>query len=144
MASVKRVLRLDKIRKDGTAPVWIRITANRKSRYVATKVRVEPKYWNEAKEEVRSSHELADTYNDELRRLYVEAAGEALRASSAEEVKRALNGTSGSLTAYFQSFIDALDESGQYWEWRKYRVTLGKLKDCFGESIAFEEIDGPA
>lgn len=142
--TVKRVLRKDKMRKDGTAPIWLRITANRRSRYIATGIRVEPKYWNAGKEEIRGTHELADTWNDEIRRQFVEASEEALRASSAEEVKLAVKGIAGSLTAYFQEYIDALDESGQFWEWKKYRVTLGKLKECFGESIAFEEIDVPA
>ncbi|MEX0820608.1 MAG: site-specific integrase, partial [Rhodothermales bacterium] len=139
--SVKRVLRKDKMRKDGTAPIWIRVTANRKSRYLATGIRIEPKHWNDNKEEVRGGHELADAYNDELQRQFLEASKEALRASSAKQVKQAVRGDSGSLTGYFQAHIDALDKSGQFWEWKKYRVTLGKLKECFGESISFDEID---
>ena len=62
--TVKPILRSSKARSDGRAPIWIRITANRKSRYVSTGVYVEPKYWNEKKKKVRKSHELASAFRD--------------------------------------------------------------------------------
>ena len=57
-ATVKLVLRRDKRKADGTAPVWLRITANRKSRYISTGIYLEPKHWNETKQRVRAAHPL--------------------------------------------------------------------------------------
>lgn len=43
----------DKKRASGECPVYLRITQDRKSRYVSTGVYIEPKDWNEDKEEIR-------------------------------------------------------------------------------------------
>ncbi|MEM8556225.1 MAG: site-specific integrase [Bacteroidota bacterium] len=142
--TVKLVLRKSKQRANGEAPVYIRVTANRKSRYTATGVYLAPKYWNATKEQVRSSHEIATALNARLRALRIEAEKAALESVSADQVKDAIAGSGGSLTDYFQQFVDRLDAAGKLWEWKKYRVTLGKLKACLGTSIAWEELDRTA
>src|SRR5690554_1109242 len=91
-ASVKLVLRKSKLRADGTAPVYLRVTANRKSRYTATGVYVRPKEWNANKQEVRAAHEIADTLNDRLSKLRNEAQALAFSTPSASAVKAALDG----------------------------------------------------
>ena len=58
-ATVKLVLRKHKRKADGTAPVWLRITANRKSRYLSTGIYLEPRHWNETKQRVRAAHPTA-------------------------------------------------------------------------------------
>ncbi len=143
-ASVKLVLRKQKARADGTAPIYVRVTANRKSRYVATGVYVLPKEWNANRQEVRASHDIAPTLNDKLRKLFNEALTAALDAPSADAVKTELTGVGGSLTAYFERFIEGLDASGQLWEWKKYRVTLGKLRACLGDEVDWAEVDRAA
>lgn len=143
-ASVKLVLRESKARTDGTAPIYLRVTANRKSRYTATGVYVRPRDWNESRQQVRSSHDIAPALNDRLQKLLNEAQVLALDTPSASAVKAALDGNGGSLTGYFQRFIDGLDASGQYWEWKKYRVTLGKLRGCLGNELTWGEVDRAA
>jgi len=97
-ASVKLLLRKDKSKADGTAPVWLRITANRKSRYVSTGVYLEPKYWNKTKQRVRASHPIAPALNARLQDLLHEAGRQALDAPSALAVKTSLSGAGGTLT----------------------------------------------
>lgn len=143
-ASVKLVLRESKARADGTTPIYLRVTANRKSRYSATGIYVSPKEWNPNKQEVRASHDIAPTLNDRLQRLLNEARTAALDTPSAAAVKAALDGTGGSLTGYFERFIEGLDASGQYWEWKKYRVTLGKLRAALGNELGWNEVDRAA
>lgn len=140
-ASVKLVLRVSNKRTDGTAPVHIRVTANRKSRFKATGVYVLPREWNDTKQQVRASHELAPTLNEKLQTLLNEARTIALHTPSADAVKAALGGTQGSLTAFFERFIGDLDARAQYWEARKYRVTLGKLQACLGQVINWGEVN---
>ena len=142
--SVKLVLRTSKARVDGTAPIYLRVTANRKSRYTATGVYVHPKYWNETKQQVRASHDIAPALNDKLERLRSEAQVLALDATSAAAVKAALDGSGGSLSGYFLRFIEGLDASGQFWEWKKYRVTLGKLRAALGNELTWGEVDRAA
>ena len=143
-ATTKLVQRADKARADGTAPVYVRITANRKSRYKATGVYVEPKHWNPKRQEVRASHDIADTLNAKLRDTLNEAREHALDAPNAQAVQQKLNGAGGSLTGYFQRFIDRLDAEGKLWEWKKYRVTLGKLRECLGTDLAWRDVDRDA
>ncbi len=143
-ASVKLVLRTSNMRADGTVPVHIRVTANRKSRFKATGVYVLPGDWNEKKHQVRASHELAPTLNEKLQRLFNEAQTLALSTPSADAVKAALGGPKGSLTVFFSRFIDDLDARGQYWEARKYRVTLRKVQACLGPTIQWGDVDRAA
>lgn len=143
-ASVKLIHRKSKTRADGTSPIYLRVTANRKSRYSATGVYIHAKYWNDAKQQVRTSHDIAPALNDKLQRVLNEAQTLALDTPSAAAVKSALDGNGGSLTGYFERFIDGLDVSGQYWEYKKYRVTLGKLRAALGNELSWGEVDRPA
>ncbi|MEX2402412.1 MAG: site-specific integrase [Rhodothermales bacterium] len=141
-ASVKLVLRKSKKRKDGKVPVWLRVTANRKTRFKSTGVWIEPKYWNERKQEVRGSHELYRSFNDDLAEMRLDAQAAAIRADSAAEVMAKVEGQTGSLTTFFEEFIEKLDAQGKYWEHKKYKVTLGKLQAVAGEAIDWSELDG--
>ena len=93
-ATTKLVLRKDKKRKDGTCPVFVRITANRKSRYISSKVYVAPKYWNADRQEVRTSHDIAPALNKRLRTLVLDAQTKALDSDSADAVKSSVAGSS--------------------------------------------------
>ena len=143
-ASVKLVLRGSKARADGTAPVYLRVTADRKSRFTATGVYVRPGDWNANRQGVRASHDLAAAFNARLDRLRNEAQTAALQTPSAVAVKAALDGTGGSLTGYFEGFVAGLDASGKLWEWKKYRTTLAKLRSALGRDLAWGEVDRPA
>jgi integrase len=138
--TVTPVLRTSKKRDDGRAPVWIRITANRKSRYVSTGIKVEPKHWNERRREVRKSHELASAYNAKIRQLRLNAEEAALKADSAEAVKAELRGERGGLSTFFQAFIERLRDRDQYWERKKYATTLNKLHGALGDEISWGDL----
>lgn len=142
MATVKLILRNSKLRSDGTAPIYLRVTANRRSRYISTGIYLAPRDWNEDRQQVRRSHELADAYNTHLQTLRNDAERLGLEASTASEVKQQLAGTGGSLTDYLQRFIEGLDKNRQFWSWKRYRVVLGKLQGCFGQRIDWQDIDG--
>ncbi len=135
--SVKLLLRKSKKSANGTAPVYLRITANRKSRYKSTGVKIHPKYWNAKKQRVRTSHELASALNDKLREVRVQAERAALKVRTAEAVKANLNGSRGTLTAFFKAFIESRKRQDQYWQRKKFNTTLNKLQAALGR----EEID---
>ena len=143
-ASVKLVLRESKKKKDGTAPVWIRITANRKSRFISTGVYIEPKYWNDRKSQVRASHPIAPTLNANLEKAVLLVREQAFDTPSASAVKKSVKGGGGSFTGYFERFIEGLDTADRYWDWKKYRVTLKKLRACLGNEINWKDLDRPA
>jgi integrase len=138
--TVTPVLRRSKARADGRAPVWIRITADRKSRYISTGIQIEPGYWNDTKRVVRRSHELASAYNAKIRTLRLDAEKAALNASSAQAVKAEVTSDGSSLTHYFESFIGNLRARDQYWERKKYQTTLNKLHEALGDSLSWDDL----
>jgi integrase len=140
--TVKLLLRESKQRSDGQVPVWLRITANRKSRYKSTGIFLEERHWNPERQKVRKSHELAAALNDRLRRLRLEAEHAALDADTAAAVKAELDGSGGTLTAFFEGFITGLHRHEQYWERKKYSTALRKLQATFGrDEIDWNDLD---
>lgn len=51
----------------------MRVTYNRKVRYVNTRIKIDEKHWNESKEVVRKSHTAEKVFNEELRKLKLRA-----------------------------------------------------------------------
>lgn len=139
-------LKASKAKVDGTAPVYVRVTANRKSRLVSTGIYVEPKHWNKNRLRVRSGHDLADALNAKLQAALNEVREAALSASSAKAVKTAVDGPSGSLTAFFERFVDRLRAKGAtaHWEVKKYSSTLAKLRAALGRDLSWAEVDRDA
>ena len=143
-ASVKLILRENKKKKDGTVPIWIRITANRKSRYISTGIYLEPKHWNDKKHKIRASHPLAPTLNASLQKAMLRVTEEALDTTSADTVKASVKSGGGSFTTYFEQFIEGLNTQDRFWDWKKYRVTLKKLRACLGNEIHWKDLDRSA
>lgn len=149
MASIKLVLRKDKKRADGTYPVYLRITENRRSRYICSEVSVEEKQWNPATQKVLA-HPNKTALNDDLERLVTDSrnAVAGLRATgnkrvSALAVKQEVQGKGATAVL---PFIDAYAESqhtkGNYWEWKKVKVLSGKLRNFHKSTdLAFADID---
>lgn len=55
MISTKLILRKDKLNKAGKAPIYLRITRNRKHAYINTGVKTEPSYWDNPKQKLKSN-----------------------------------------------------------------------------------------
>lgn len=140
-ASVRLVLRTQKARADGTCPVYMRVTVNRRSRFLASGVFVEPRHWNDAKGQVRKGHPLAPAFNAKLQDLLMAAQEAALAGGSAEAVLQRVTEGSGSLSAFFNAYLASLDAKGRFWDWKKFRVTLAKIEQVFGPDVAFSDLD---
>jgi len=136
-------LKTSKTKADGTAPVYVRVVANRKSNLISTGIYVEPKHWNKAKGRVRASHDIADALNDRLQSSLNDAREAAISASSAQAVKTALDGPGGSFTGYFATFLDRLRALGGrgHWDLKKYSGTLTKAQAVLGQEIGWAELD---
>jgi integrase len=139
-STVTPVLRESKQRDDGRAPIWIRITANRKSRYISTGIYIQPKSWNDRKLKVRKSHELASAYNQKIKRLQLRCQKAALTADTAQAVKDEVQGNQGNLSTFFEDFISRLRARDQYWERKKYNTTLNKLHAALGEELSWDDL----
>ena len=132
--TVALVLRTSKARPNGEAPVWLRVTHARRSRfYTGSGVAVRPRDWNAKRKEVRSSHDLADAFNARLKDLVARAKTAALTADSAEAVVGQLDGpASGSLSGFLDRYLDRLERGGQVWEQKKFATLKRKLTAALG------------
>jgi len=73
MASVKLILRKDKMNKVGVAPLHIRIIQYRKTNYVPLGIYLSEKDWNESEKRVRKSHSNSTRLNSFIATKLAEA-----------------------------------------------------------------------
>lgn len=150
MATFKLVLREDKRRADLTAPIYLRITQDRRSHYVNTEIAVEPRYWNAKRQKISKSHLQHRVLNDALEALLANAKATSVNIknrgrgpATALTLKRELKGKgSSALFPFAQAYADEWLAKGKYWEWRKVNVLIRKLKEFSKrEDLTFSDID---
>lgn len=64
--SIKPVLRLDKMKADGMAPLYIRITTNRKTSYRSVGISLNPKHWDATSGRIKNGHPNSARANHKL------------------------------------------------------------------------------
>ena len=138
--TVSFVIRPDKVKADGTAPIFLRASYGGRSRYASTGVRIAPKHWNGKKRRVKAACPLAALFNRRLDDLYSTALAASFEVGSAEQVIAALDGSSGTVSGYVERLMAGMDENGQYWDRRKYAVLLNKLHSAFGEPLGWASL----
>ena len=129
MGSIKLLLREDQQRADGTAPIYLRIIQQRRTRFVATGLRVEPRFWDARRQQVRRSHPLAAVMNRKLQNLKLQAEAALIETGTADAAKRLLKGAGGRpLLELGQQHARALLEEGRYWAHVQQKTMLAKLE----------------
>ena len=150
MATIKLVWRSDKVSKNGTAPIYLRITESRKSRFLSTRISIAGKEWNKDREEVRKSHPDYAVLNDELTRLKSKATTTAISVrhrtrgnGSAAAVKQELVGNGGgSLLTYAEAYADRQAETDHFWDARNIRSMIKKLRSFVrDDDLSFAMVD---
>jgi site-specific recombinase XerD len=122
-----------KKRKDGTIPIYIRITEDRKSRYRSTGIAVKNSDWNSNSKKVSTSHRRYQHLNIQLRH----------QLSEVEEIKRQLYKTDSlSMAAIMNELSEDTDtrsilhqakeyrkhlDNDRYWEHRHFGVVINNL-----------------
>ncbi|MBO6574306.1 MAG: tyrosine-type recombinase/integrase [Rhodothermales bacterium] len=140
-ASIKAIIRKDRLRADGTCPIYIRVTVNRKTSKYAVGIAVRTTEWNERRARVRSSHDLADAYNRKIEQMLNEARERGLDAPTARAVVRAAKIGSGLLLDDLDAFRDVLGGQGKVWELKHFGVLRNKVERCFGKLVAWRDLD---
>ncbi|PHQ61613.1 MAG: integrase [Maribacter sp.] len=85
MASIKIVLRTNYKKKNGSCPLAIRITQNRKTHFVYTGKYIQEKDWNKSLCKVRKSHSNSARLNNYLIKKFSEADSIALEADASKD-----------------------------------------------------------
>ncbi|MEX2632629.1 MAG: site-specific integrase [Balneolales bacterium] len=148
MATLNFTLKTNKQKRDGTIPVYLRITENRRSRFISTGVSLHEKHWNPNQQQVRKSHPSYQAYNDELHTIKTQAENKIRNGNgkdkSITELKDTITGKGKhDFFSYAEQHLSALKSNGQYWNWKKKKVSIEKLKK-FNKSdyLPFNAING--
>ena len=98
MASIKLILRADKVGKTGEAPLFIRVIKDRKTKFISLGVRLHPNEWDEDKQRVKKNHSNSARINALLAHKVAEAEGQVADLErrnvqpSAKKLKEAIKG----------------------------------------------------
>ena len=98
MSTISIVLRKDKINKKEDAPIHFRVTANRRSTYISSGIKIPIKYWDEKKCKVKSGYPNSVRVNNLLAKSFSEAQAKMLdsvtenKNSSVTSISKAING----------------------------------------------------
>ena len=137
-ANFKLILRTDHKDKAGLSPVFLRITSYYKVKYISTGRKVQGRYWNKGRREVRSSHPDAVELNQYLED-FLRAARERFRESSfnVDAVDRNTDVISFITNTVLQNY-----NKGEQFRTRQRYITLkNKLVEFAGPKIPFDTIN---
>jgi len=140
--------RTDRKNKRNEIPVYLRITYNRKIRYVNTGIKIEEKYWNSNREEVRKSHPASKVYNEELRKLKLKAHKigfelDRRKRISAKNISDQLKGKNPTdFVKYTRKYIKELTQAGSIRLSKQTNVILNKIISFNNsDSLEFSDIN---
>ncbi len=154
-ATVTIVYRTAKTLADGSHPFWVRITKDRKSKFVATGLSLHPQFWNPDKEKIRSSYptERRKVLEATLRNWeekYSDAAEELSEADQVHDVSSIADKVSDErkatrqfkLLAYFDELISQFEKTGSIGNRKVYRDVQNNLSRYIGEGkdVAFDQV----
>lgn len=147
MATIKIVLR-DKEKPDGTKPLAIRITKDRRSTYIYTGQYISETDWDEASQRVKKSHANSARLNNLILKKLSEANDKLLELESESKmvssiaVKNELKPTVG--TTFFgqaEAYLEKLRISGEYAQMNPELSRINRFKEFLqGKDIAFSDI----
>lgn len=146
--TVRAVLKEEKINKAGEAPVYLRITKDRKPKYVAIGVQVKPQNWDKGLGQVKKAHPNMVRTNAFIAQKVAEASDVALdlqmesKFVSPVQIKKTIMGQSSeSFLAYFARHLHTLEKTGKMGSLDKATAVYSKLKAFMGKSdLLFDEL----
>lgn len=135
-------------KQNGEYPIYLRITNNRKHKYVSTGLSVKKKQWNPEAEEVRRSHDNYKTLNEtlelkvnEARRVQTELSRNGHETAKAirERIKTTQKADFFELG---EQLLKELEANKKYYASKTLKVVLKKFEELEGErSLPLKQID---
>ena len=151
MVTIKVVLRKQKTNKAGLAPLWLRVTKNRKTKFISLDVRLEPKFWDEEKQRVRGSYPHSTRLNSLLKvklaqaqAAYVDLELEHPIVRTQDILSRVSAKRSPDFFEYAYKYAQGYRDKGKERTFKRFRTALNKMKAYVGEQkLYMEDIDIP-
>jgi integrase len=147
MATIKIIVRAEKIRKNGEVPLYIRMTVGRKSKYISLGHTIPAKTWDADRERVRKSHPNSARLNAFLADKKSEVAALALDVDQGKKkvgrngMRDALSDGSGeSFIDFAGEFLAKLEQNMRLGTLNNYRNTLNCFRTFLSEVKGFEDL----
>jgi len=150
MANVKVILRKE-VKKDGTLPLAIRITKDRKSSYIYLEYSVKESDWDGVTQRVKKSHPNSGRLNNFLTTRIAEAMNKSLEMEterkevSSRAVRQKIKPQGGSrFFAQAELYLDDLKAAGKYNRYTADKPRIKHFKEFLtGADISFSDITVP-
>lgn len=150
MSSIKIILRKEE-KADGTCPLAIRITKDRKSSYVYLDYSIEPRHWDKSSQRVKKSHPNSTRLNSFLIKKLAEANDKALALEtqkayvSSNAVSQKIKPTGGdTFFARAKLYLDTLHKTGKYNRYTADKPRIKRFREFLrGQDVAFSDITQP-
>lgn len=147
--TTKLVIRKDKQKKDGTIPIYIRLTKDRTSRFMATGIYLEEKNWDNVNGKVKKGHSNSVRVNNFLGQKLSEVQNKGFdweledKSIKSKSLKKEVAKSSGeSFSDYFQAYIAKLKAENHLGTWDKAKATYSKLHTfAKTQNLSFKDID---
>lgn len=148
MITTKIIARTERTNAKNEAPLYLRVIANRKPKYIALKLFVNVDYWDENTMQVKRGHQNMQRINNFITTKLAEAQSMSLEAQAKEKVvtsqtmKNNLLGRSGvDFLEYFNAYNDKLILRDKINTHRRANSVYIKIKDYMkGQHLAIEDI----
>jgi len=149
MATIKVILRT-KENKDGTFPLAIRITKDRKSSFIHLGHSIKKEQWDATEQKVKKSHPNSARLNNLILKQKAEAYDTLLNLQASDEnisstiVRQKIKPAAGvSFFAQAEIFIDNMRKVGKYNRVKPDQSRINTFKRFLGHDISFQEITVP-
>ncbi|GAB3809499.1 site-specific integrase [Spirosoma humi] len=155
-AAVKVIYFTSKTLSDGSHPFMLRITKDRKRKYISTGLTIHPKFWNEETNTFRKSVPAVKrkVIEEALRKWeekYINAAETLAESDEVHDVRSVATKVSSErlvtrkfkLLAYFDELIGQFDKTGNVGNSKVYRDVQNNLRRFIGEGqdVSFDGIN---
>lgn len=146
MTSIKVVLRR-KQNKDGSFPLALRITRDRKTSFIHLGYNLSDKDWDSSVQRVKKSHGNSVRLNAFIAAKVLEVTNTSLEMDTAKQVvtaraitKKVKPHTGNSVYAQADLYIQRLKDDGKYNRWNSEKSNVKHLKEFLGRDISFQEL----
>ncbi len=148
MATVKLVLRKDKSKDNGEAPIYLRVTKNRKPKYISLQLNVLPELWDSDLGRVKKGYPNSVRTNRFLAQKEADARGVSVDMESQDasvtssELKNVVSGRSSmNFFEYCESYQQSLEYSAKAGTVDKFKAVLSKVRTYMdGKDLPINEI----
>lgn len=135
MATVKVLLRMNKLNEKGLAPLYLRLIKNRKAKFISLGIYLKPSEWNEDAGKVRKSHPNSARMNAMIAQRIADAEGVVVeletksKTISSYKIKEKIIGAAPvDFFPYAEKYLQSLEKSGKIGTYNRAKAVIQKLK----------------